>query len=139
MENKKRPARAGIGSDEEVEGEKERAEEEQKEAPGETATGQAADGMKKARGNHQQARLRARQIERARGFEAGKIAAKGGELFLKPEGNLLAATPEIKAAEKEKTIPEESQKTKSGTGSPIKHGTSPWAERQDRINLLREW
>ncbi|HKE06445.1 MAG TPA: hypothetical protein VKB48_01390 [Candidatus Acidoferrum sp.] len=141
IENLGKPCfgRAEFQSDEEVEGKKERAKEEQEEAPRKTAAGQAADGMKKAGGNHEQSRLRARQVERARGFKAGKIAAQGGEFFLEPQSNFLAATPKIKAAEQKKTIPEKSQKTKSGTGSPIKHGTSPRTERQDRINLRREW
>lgn len=131
-------AREKRALDEKVEGEKERAEEEEEEAPREASPRQTPNGMKEARGNHTQARLRAWQIKRAGGLKAGKIPAEGGEFILEPEGDFFAATPEVDTAKKKDTIPEESQKTKSWTSSPMKHGTSPHLQRQDGINLPRE-
>jgi hypothetical protein len=111
--------------DEEVEGEEEEAQNQEEGAYGEGALREAADGMEKAGGDYAEARFGAGKIKGADGFEAGQVAAEGGEFVFHPEGEFFAVAPEIQGAEQKNTIAEASEQTKSRTRTPIKHGTSP--------------
>jgi hypothetical protein len=125
--------------DEEVEGEEEESQDEEEGAKGETAVGEAADGMEKAGGDYAEARFGARKIKRTDGFVAGQVAAEGGEFVFHPDREFFAVTPQIEGAEKKNPVAEASQQTKSVTGTPIKHGTSPPAGRPEHSKPLREW
>ena len=125
--------------DEEVESEEEEAEDKEEGAEGEAAVGEAADGMEKAGGDYAEARFGAWKIKRTDGFVAGQIAAEVGEFIFHPNGEFFAVTPKVEGAEKKNPVAETSQETKSRTGTPIKHGTSPQAGRPEYSKPLREW
>jgi len=118
--------------DEEVEGDEEHAENKEKGAQTAAAKRKAADGMDEAGGNDTETGFGTRQIKRTDGFKTREVAAEGGKLVFKPEGEFFAVAPEIDRAEKKDGVPEARQETKSWTSSPIEHSTSPQAGRWDQ-------
>jgi hypothetical protein len=117
-------------SDEEVQDEKEEAQDQEESTPGKTAARELGYGMKKADRDDAKTGFTAAFVERASGNVAGKITTKGGEFVVHPESEFGAMTPRIESAENKDGVPETSQKTKSWTSTQMEHTTSPRARRK---------
>jgi len=117
----------GRRSNEEIEGEKEQTKEQQEGTPGEAAARELHDGLDESRGDNDETRLAAALIKRTGRDVPAEIASEGGEFVVHPEGDFGAVAPQRVSADNESAITQESQKPKSRTRTPIKHGTSPRA------------
>jgi hypothetical protein len=101
--------------DEEVEDEEEHTEEDEEGAPGETAAGELGDGVDETGRDDAETGFPAAFVKGADGNIARKIAAKGGEFVVNPEGKFSAITPQEKSAKDKNGVAETRKKAESGT------------------------